>query len=86
MHRLPLPQREIARALVDDLARIPGLVSIVLGGSHARGRATPTSDVDLGLGEDTGRGGGLSRRRAGPGEQGERHGPKAGDVLLLTVP
>ena len=49
MHRLPPPQREIVRELVDELAGIPRLAAVVLGGSHARGRATPASDVDLGL-------------------------------------
>ena len=36
-------------ALVADLASIAGIEAVVLGGSHARGRARPDSDVDLGL-------------------------------------
>ncbi|MGN6111089.1 MAG: nucleotidyltransferase domain-containing protein [Kofleriaceae bacterium] len=35
--------------LVEDLARAPGVVGIVLGGSRARGRNQPDADVDLGL-------------------------------------
>lgn len=31
------------------LADVPGVAAIVLGGSHARGTATPESDYDLGL-------------------------------------
>lgn len=41
------------RALVDDLARrlmaIDGVAAVVLGGSYARGRARPESDIDLGV-------------------------------------
>jgi hypothetical protein len=41
------------RALVDDLVRrliaIEGVVAVVLGGSYARGRARPDSDIDLGV-------------------------------------
>jgi predicted GNAT family N-acyltransferase len=37
------------RALVDELAALPGVAAVVLGGSHARGFATEGSDVDLGL-------------------------------------
>lgn len=41
------------RALVDDLVGrlrdVPGIAGLALGGSHARGRARPDSDVDLGL-------------------------------------
>lgn len=46
---LPAPQRERVRWLVEQLAGLPGLRAVVLGGSHARGRARPDSDVDLGL-------------------------------------
>src|SRR4249919_594731 len=31
------------------LGAIPGVRAVVLGGSHARGRAQPESDIDLGL-------------------------------------
>jgi predicted GNAT family N-acyltransferase len=37
------------RTLVDELAALPGVVAVVLGGSHARGLAHEGSDVDLGL-------------------------------------
>ena len=37
------------RELVGELAALPGVEAIVLGGSHARGRAREGSDVDLGL-------------------------------------
>jgi predicted nucleotidyltransferase len=41
------------RALVDDLAHrliaIDGVAAVVLGGSFARGRARPESDIDLGV-------------------------------------
>ncbi len=46
---LTVAQRELVDALVADLAPIAGIEAIVLGGSHARGRARPDSDVDLGL-------------------------------------
>ena len=42
---LPAP---IAR-LADDLARLPGTVAVVLGGSRAIGTHSPESDWDLGL-------------------------------------
>jgi predicted GNAT family N-acyltransferase len=37
------------RTLVDELAALPGVEAVVLGGSHARGVALDESDVDLGL-------------------------------------
>lgn len=42
-------QREIVAEITSRLATIPGVRAVVLGGSHARGRARPGSDVDLGL-------------------------------------
>jgi predicted nucleotidyltransferase len=36
-------------ALVTALSPVPGVVAIVLGGSRARGTATPASDYDIGL-------------------------------------
>ncbi len=42
-------QRETLGSLVSEVARIEGVQAIVLGGSHARGRANATSDVDVGL-------------------------------------
>jgi hypothetical protein len=42
-------QRELVLSLSQRLAAIPGIAAVVLGGSHARGRAQPGSDIDLGL-------------------------------------
>src|SRR5262245_6026756 len=49
MHQLPPAQRDLIAALVRDLAAIDGVAAVVLGGSYARGRAQPGSDIDLGL-------------------------------------
>jgi hypothetical protein len=46
---IPQPLRSMAARLVDALLEIDGVVAIVLGGSYARGKATSSSDVDLGL-------------------------------------
>jgi predicted nucleotidyltransferase len=35
--------------MADELARVPGVVGVVLGGSRSRGTHLPTSDVDLGI-------------------------------------
>jgi len=40
---------ELCRAVSLQLARVKGITAIVLGGSQARGRARPDSDVDIGL-------------------------------------
>jgi predicted GNAT family N-acyltransferase/predicted nucleotidyltransferase len=37
------------RTLVDELAALPGVEAVVLGGSHARGHAHAGSDIDVGL-------------------------------------
>jgi predicted nucleotidyltransferase len=42
-------QRELVASLSQRLAAIRGVEAVVLGGSHARGRARPESDIDLGL-------------------------------------
>jgi len=42
-------QRELVSSLVKQLGVIRGIRAVVLGGSHARGRAQPGSDIDLGL-------------------------------------
>jgi len=42
-------QRELVSSLTQQLSAIPGVKAVVLGGSHARGRAQPGSDIDLGL-------------------------------------
>jgi predicted GNAT family N-acyltransferase/predicted nucleotidyltransferase len=40
---------DFGRSLVAELAAVPGVEAVVLGGSHARGLAREGSDVDLGL-------------------------------------
>ena len=42
-------QRELVSSLAKRLGAIPGVEAIVLGGSYARGRAEPGSDIDLGI-------------------------------------
>jgi len=42
-------QRELVSSLAQRLGTIRGIRAVVLGGSHARGRARPESDIDLGL-------------------------------------
>lgn len=49
MKQLSPVQRELVSSLTKRLAAIPGMRSVVLGGSHARGRAQPGSDIDFGL-------------------------------------
>src|SRR6185295_13209034 len=49
MKQLSPEQREIVSSLAERLGAIPGIRAVVLGGSHARGRAKPESDIDLGL-------------------------------------
>jgi len=40
-------QRKLVSSLTEQLGAIPGVKAVVLGGSHARGRALPESDIDL---------------------------------------
>lgn len=49
MHQLSQEQIELVSSLSQQLGAIPGITAVVPGGSHARGRAQPTSDIDLGL-------------------------------------
>src|SRR6266567_3972091 len=49
MKQLSPEQREVVSSLARRLGAIPGIRAVVLGGSHARGRAQPGSDIDLGL-------------------------------------
>jgi predicted nucleotidyltransferase len=49
MNQLDVGQRLILNRIVDELKALPGVEAIVLGGSHARGRARPDSDIDIGL-------------------------------------
>lgn len=39
----------LAHTIAAQLGEIPGIVAVVIGGSHARGDAKPNSDIDLGL-------------------------------------
>ncbi len=49
MQQLTPVQATILKRVVDELKEVPGVEAIVLGGSHARGRARPDSDIDIGL-------------------------------------
>jgi len=42
-------QNELVSALAMRLCAVRGITAVVLGGSHARGRAQPGSDIDLGI-------------------------------------
>jgi predicted nucleotidyltransferase len=42
-------QRELVSVLAMRLGAVRGIRAVVLGGSHARGRAQPGSDIDLGI-------------------------------------
>src|SRR5213075_1095565 len=47
MKQLSPKQRELVASLSQRLGAIRGVQAVVLGGSHARGRAQPGSDIDL---------------------------------------
>jgi predicted nucleotidyltransferase len=49
MKQLSLEQQTLVSSLAKQLGAISGVRAVVLGGSHARGRAQPGSDIDLGL-------------------------------------
>jgi predicted nucleotidyltransferase len=49
MKQLSPEQRELVSSLAERLGAISGIKAVVLGGSHARGRAQAESDIDLGL-------------------------------------
>jgi predicted nucleotidyltransferase len=49
VNQLSPQQRDLISSLARQLGAIPGIRAVVLGGSHARGRARPESDIDLGL-------------------------------------
>ncbi len=49
MKQLSPEQRELVSSLTKRLRSIRGIKAVVLGGSHARGRAQPESDIDLGI-------------------------------------
>jgi hypothetical protein len=42
-------QQRIVRGLSEAVGGIAGVAAVVLGGSHARGRSRPESDIDLGV-------------------------------------
>ncbi|MGH9800978.1 MAG: nucleotidyltransferase domain-containing protein [Blastocatellia bacterium] len=44
-----MEQRALVSSLTERIGTISGMKAVVLGGSHARGRAKPESDIDLGL-------------------------------------
>jgi hypothetical protein len=46
---LSTAQRSLIEEILADLAGIDGVAAVVLGGTHARGRARPDSDIDLGI-------------------------------------
>ena len=49
VHQLSPEQRALVASLAKQLGAIRGVRAVVLGGSYARGRAQPGSDIDLGL-------------------------------------
>ena len=49
MNQLSGQQTELISSLAKRLGVIGGVKAVVLGGSYARGRAEPGSDIDLGL-------------------------------------
>ncbi len=49
MNQLSPKQRDLVSSITKHLGEIPGIKAVVLGGSHARGRAQPDSDIDLGV-------------------------------------
>lgn len=42
-------QQQLISELVESISGLAGVLGLALGGSHARGRATPDSDIDLGV-------------------------------------
>jgi predicted nucleotidyltransferase len=49
MKQLSAKQSELLESLVARLRAVPGVAALALGGSHARGRARPDSDLDIGV-------------------------------------
>src|SRR5262249_59565399 len=47
VEQLSAGQRELVASLSQRLGAIRGIQAVVLGGSYARGRARPGSDIDL---------------------------------------
>jgi len=48
-YQLSREQHELVTSFATRLGAIRGIEAVVLGGSHARGRARPGSDIDLGV-------------------------------------
>jgi hypothetical protein len=46
---ISLQQRELLRAVVDELKRVPGVAAVVLGGSYACGTQREDSDLDVAI-------------------------------------
>ncbi len=49
MSSLSNDQAALAASIAERLGRFEGVTGVVLGGSHARGRARPDSDIDIGI-------------------------------------
>lgn len=49
VNQLSPQQQALVSSLANRLGAIRGVEAVVLGGSHARGRARPESDIDLGV-------------------------------------
>lgn len=64
---------DTAQFVAERLGRLEGVVAVVLGGSRARGTATPTSDIDLGIYYDPDQPPSLDGLRALAQELDDRH-------------
>ncbi|MBI1257271.1 MAG: DNA polymerase subunit beta [Chloroflexi bacterium] len=64
---------EIAQQVADRLGEIDGVVAVVLGGSRARGAASPNSDIDLGIYYDPDQRPSLAALRALAKDLDDRH-------------
>ena len=67
---------ELARAVAARIGTLDGVVAVTLGGSLARGRADPHSDIDLGLYYDPARPFSVEELRALATELDDRHAPE----------
>lgn len=65
---------DTAQIVADRLGQIEGVVAVVLGGSRARGTASPNSDIDLGIYYDPARPPALDALRTLAKELDDRHG------------
>src|SRR4051794_15914737 len=71
--RCKLDCMDIAQLVANRLAEIEGVVAVVLGGSRARGAASPDSDIDFGIYYDPDRRPALDALRALAKELDDRH-------------